>query len=266
MPDGFQRRQIVTRAHLFRQAPDAAHHRRHQIDPGRLVLGDQTQRRFRVELRHDDDRRADLQRREYGDERSVVIERARHQHDVVARISQNSAIGGAATPGCPATISFGRPVEPPDVGAFHAGAMRSGRSLSSRSAASSSAIDRAGPADMFRRRADDDGRFGEFDERFQFRMRQPPRHGLRDRAQFPRRVTRFHEFDAVRQRDGEEIALFDAVLFKRAGDAVGVAMEFVPAPALAFAGDGKRIALNGGLTRECRADGNFCRFRHSINP
>ena len=106
---------------------------------------------------------------------------------------------GAQTPGCPATISFGRPVEPPDVGAFHAGAMRSGRSLSSRSSARSCETDNAGTPTGSGRRADDDGRFREFDERFEFGMRQTSRHGLWDRAQFPRRVTSFHEFDTVGQ-------------------------------------------------------------------
>jgi hypothetical protein len=44
----------------------------------------------------------------------------------------------------PETISLGRPVEPPEVGAFHDGEITSGRSLSSSDAASSSALDTTG--------------------------------------------------------------------------------------------------------------------------
>ena len=33
---------------------------------------------------------------------------------------------GSSLPSCPATISFGRPVLPPEVGAFHEGATTSG--------------------------------------------------------------------------------------------------------------------------------------------
>ena len=40
---------------------------------------------------------------------------------------------GRSIAGSPDTISFGRPVEPPDVGAFHAGETASGSGASSRS-------------------------------------------------------------------------------------------------------------------------------------
>src|SRR3954453_13174167 len=42
---------------------------------------------------------------------------------------------GSINDGSPATISLGRPVDPPDVGAFHAGDTASGSGSSSRSAA-----------------------------------------------------------------------------------------------------------------------------------
>ena len=38
---------------------------------------------------------------------------------------------GSIEAGSPATISFGRPVDPPEVGAFHAGDVTSGRGVSS---------------------------------------------------------------------------------------------------------------------------------------
>ena len=83
VPHRLQRRHVVFAAHLFGQPPDAPHHRRHEIEPGRLVALDLAQRRLGVEFRHQHHRRADLQRAERGDERAVVIHRPRHQHDVV---------------------------------------------------------------------------------------------------------------------------------------------------------------------------------------
>ena len=47
-------------------------------------------------------------------------------------------------PGVPDTISFGRPVEPPEVGAFQDGEIVSGRSLSSLEASSNSFEDTTG--------------------------------------------------------------------------------------------------------------------------
>ena len=51
------------------------------------------------------------------------------------------------TPREPETISFGRPVEPPLVGAFQDGAMASGRSLSSVDASNNSCADTTGRGD-----------------------------------------------------------------------------------------------------------------------
>ena len=112
-------------------------------------------------------------------------------------------------------------------------------------------------ADRFGGRADDDRRFGQLDNCLEFRMRQPPRHRLRNRAKFPRRITRLDELDTVRQRDGEEVAFAHAALFERPRNAVGTAMKFVPAPLLAFAGNGQCIALTRGFSRQRRADGDF---------
>src|SRR4051812_50045614 len=48
--------------------------------------------------------------------------------------SNGDADSSSITDGSPETISFGRPVEPPDVGAFQAGEIASGSGPSSRSA------------------------------------------------------------------------------------------------------------------------------------
>src|SRR5665213_2677644 len=49
---------------------------------------------------------------------------------------QNAGDNPSTRPGVPDTISLGRPVDPPEVGAFHDGDTASGRSLSSRDASS----------------------------------------------------------------------------------------------------------------------------------
>ena len=62
-----------------------------------------------------------------GGERAVVIERPGHDHGVIARwCDRRRCRRPVKTPGPPDRISLGRPVEPPDVGAFQIGAMRSG--------------------------------------------------------------------------------------------------------------------------------------------
>ena len=53
---------------------------------------------------------------------------SRHPSGSTPRVGRASA---SMVAGSPATISFGRPVEPPDVGAFHAGEVTSGRGASS---------------------------------------------------------------------------------------------------------------------------------------
>src|SRR5450755_3990674 len=57
---------------------------------------------------------------------------------------QKAGESPSTKPGVPDTISFGRPVEPPEVGAFQDGETASGRSLSSLEASSSSFDDTTG--------------------------------------------------------------------------------------------------------------------------
>ena len=61
------------------------------------------------------------------DDRTVVVERAGHDQAAVGLDQQERRRPRRrAMAGAPATMSFGRPVEPPEVGAFHAGDVRSG--------------------------------------------------------------------------------------------------------------------------------------------
>ena len=84
MPDGAKRRDVIPGAHVFGQAPDAAHHGRNEIEPARAIAFGLAQRRFGIEFRHQHELCADLKPAERGDERTVVIHRPGHQNDVVA--------------------------------------------------------------------------------------------------------------------------------------------------------------------------------------
>src|SRR5439155_22316059 len=53
------------------------------------------------------------------------------------KTAANPALSGAVVPSCPATMILGRPVLPPDVGAFQAAATRSGNGSSDTSGAGS---------------------------------------------------------------------------------------------------------------------------------
>ena len=52
----------------------------------------------------------------------------------MVKTAASAALSGSVVPSCPATMTLGRPVLPPDVGAFHAVATRSGSSPSGTSA------------------------------------------------------------------------------------------------------------------------------------
>ena len=81
-------------------------------------------------------------------------------------------------------MSFGRPVEPPEVGAFQAGDVTSGSGVSS-----TDGWARSRPAGSFVRApiridAHDDLRVGELDDLAQLGVREPVRHRLGDRSTF----------------------------------------------------------------------------------
>ena len=183
-----------------RQPPDAAHHRRHEIEPGRAVLLDQAQRLLGVELDHQHDMRAGVQRRSRQAERRVVIERSGHQHRVAARIAPQRAfarahrnhagIAGDDQLGPSGRAAAGRrlPGRRDRVGQI------ARRRSTLRSSASGETTGR--PAPMRRAVADHDRRIRQLDDRVDFVRGQPPRHRLRRRADLPAGELRLDEADA----------------------------------------------------------------------
>ena len=79
------------------------------------------QRGLGVELGEHHDVVAVHQARHGRGERGVVVQRAGHDVAPVAAGEQRRLASVSTTPGSPDRISFGRPVEPPEVGAFHVG-------------------------------------------------------------------------------------------------------------------------------------------------
>ena len=109
---------------------------------------------------------------------------------------------------------FGRPVLPPEVGAFHDAAMRIVRQRVV--AERGIGLDRV---DHHERR------LGELDDRVPLALREPVRDGLRRRAALPRRDRRLVERDPVRQADGDEVVETDARGAQVACESVGAALE-----------------------------------------
>ena len=135
VPDHPQRREVVGQPGLLGQPPDPLHHRRDQVDDVGPVLGDGRQRRLGVEPLEQHDVTPGEQRLAGHQRRPVVVQRAGHDEAAVERRARATAAASVSmSDGSPATISFGRPVEPPEVGAFHAGDTASGSGPSARSA------------------------------------------------------------------------------------------------------------------------------------
>ncbi len=106
-----------------------------------------------------------------------------------------------------ARISFGRPVEPPDVIALYGFDTASGNGPASN-------------ASTCERTVDDDAGPRELDDRVELALRQASRDGLRDGAELPARDRRGDELGAVRQRDRHDVVLADALRRERPRRAV----------------------------------------------
>ncbi len=265
MPGCFQRRHIVFRAHIFRQPPDAAHHRRHQINPRRAMALDFAQCRFRVKARHDDDARAHLQRRKRGDERAVVIKRPRHQHDILARDPPERGHGGAGKPWLtghnqlgPAGRSAGGRRFPRWRHAILKIAVVIGRRIKLRHRNNRLAR-------IHRAIADHDRRVRKLGNGLQLARRQAKGNRLRHGPQFPRRITGFHKAHTVRQGDGEEVAELHTPCGQPARDPVGAQMQRPPCPRVALALHCNSIRLQRRFARECCADRNLLGLFH-VHP
>ena len=251
VPHEPERRQVVALPHLDREAPDALHHRGHQVHDVDRVLLDRGERCLGVEARQHHEVRAGEQRDARPDHRTVVVQRPGHQQAAVGIHPQGRAGLGVLVAGSPATISFGRPVEPPEVGAFHDGEVTSGRGASSSEGAARSPAGRqARPGSRSGFDADHDLRVGELDDGLQLGVGQPVRHGLRDGADLPRRGGRHEPLDRVRQRDRHHVAEPDATLLQVAGQPVGRRLEPGPRDRVVAAGDQHPVGIRRGQIGE----------------
>ncbi len=96
----------------------------------------------------------------------------------------------------PATISFGRPVLPPEVGAFHAFAAFGGSGASESSGSGSNPAAHTGAP--FGLEPDHERGVGELDDRVELGAGEAGRDRLWRRAELPGRDRRFEPLDAVR--------------------------------------------------------------------
>ncbi len=128
----------------------------------------------------------------------------------------SGAASGSIRLGWFARISFGRPVEPPDVIALYGFETASGNGPASKPSTSSGAstTTREPASSMIA----SSSRFG-----------QARRDRLRNRAQLPARDRRRDERDAVRQRDRHEVVLADALRRQGARGAVRERLRARPA-------------------------------------
>ena len=137
--------------------------------------------------------------------------------------SSGGGSSGSSCAGSPDTISFGRPVDPPDVGAFHAGDVGVGQRavvqvvgrLRSRPAGSPVPSSAPGSTPSTTLAA------GEVDDVGELAGGQLGRHRLRDGAQLPAGDVGDEPVDRVGQRDRDEVAVLDAAPGEVAGQAVG---------------------------------------------
>ena len=219
------------------------------------------ERALGVELAAEHDVVAREQRGHRPDERTVVVQRAGHQ--VRAVESASAAAARRRDRSCPAgspTISFGRPVEPPDVIAFHGFDTASGNGASSKPSTASGA-------------SHDDARLGELDDRVELALGKPRRHGLRRRAELPARDRGRDELDRVRQRDrdaGRRPARPCAC--ERAGGAVRERLELGARHRAVLVGDREMIGIGrrrgrGAVARTRSGPrAGFCALRAAAAP
>ena len=111
MPDDSQRRQVGAERDLVVETQDPLHHRRNEIRDldGVVALQQRLTRPHR---------------------RIVVVGRPETSMQPPGAMPNGGVADVSNSAGSPDTISFGKPPDPPDVGAFHAGEIASGRSSS----------------------------------------------------------------------------------------------------------------------------------------
>ena len=123
-------------------------------------------------------------------------------------ISSEGPASRSISAGSPATISLGRPVEPPDVGAFHAGLTTSGSSSSGGTSAAGWAThrDRLAAGQLAVLEHDDHRWVGQVDDARQLSLGESPAHRLGRGADLPAADRGDEPLDRAGQHDRHEVA------------------------------------------------------------
>ena len=251
VPHRTQRGDVVAVAHVLRQFRDARHHRRHDVHRVGLPSVDELERLLRVEAATEHDVVAREQRGRGPHERTVVVQRARHQVRAVDRHHQQRVRVRVDEPG-PAGEDQLRPARAP---AGRHRLERIGDRVGERPV-----VDVFGrrPTEgqarafgmVIRLRPDDHLRVGELHDLVELALRQPGRDRLRGRADLPARNRRGHELHAVRQRDRDEVARLDAETCQLAGRAVRQTFQLAAGHGAVLVGDGEVLGIACGVIRD----------------
>ena len=157
---------------------------------------------------------------------------------------KSGGASGSQSAGSPDTMSFGRPVDPPEVGAFQAGEVTSGRGSSGRSGSGRY------PAGSVRRPSASSGGTpmttdGSASSRIASSSRagQLGRHRLRDGADLPAGREGDEPFDRVGEGDRDHVARPMHLRQKVAGKPVGRGFELRSGDALLAAGDRRPVGI-----------------------
>ena len=162
--------------------------------------------------------------------------------------------------GPPATISFGRPVLPPDVGAFHAdGDLHRQRGVGELRVRR----EPGGDADPSRRlQSDDQRRIGQLHDGLELEAGELGAHRRGRGAELPDRDRGLEPLDAVRQADGHERVVLHAEPGVGPGEPVRVRVELGPGDGPVGVGEGGGVGRSGGPGGE----GHGERRRHGRAP
>ena len=154
-------------------------------------------------------------------------------------------------------MSFGRPVEPPEVGAFHAGDVTSG-SGSSDSCGIGQVAGGQCPAapGKLRGHADHQGGIRQFEDRLQLPRGQLGRDRLGDGADLPARSEGDEPLDRVGESDRDHVAFPGAPGSHVAGQAIGRRLELRSGQARRTAGDGGPFGMLFGELGQSPAVGD----------
>ena len=242
-----ERREVVARARLLGQTPDALQHGGHEADPRHPVSLDQRERLLRIEARHQHHEAAEQQRGEGVHEAGRVVLRARDEHGGTRLV----AVEGHRR------IDPGRQTIDDELRAPRAAAGRERlprrRGLvGERGVGVIRGLVLAHHLGRRERRVDaGDHRGLRLLENGVALLRgQPPGDRLRDGAELPGREAAHHEGGSVREAHGDVIAEAHAALGEQVGHAVRAQVELAPGEGLAVADQRRLVRLGGGVHGE----------------